>query len=718
MKKTYSFLLMMVMALVSMSASAKTIHLKVDDQSHIGTCLDLSNYSWISFTNNEVTITTTGSSLLIGAYDGWMISDVTCNGSTLSTSESLPSVRQFEVSLSNVNDGDTIYITTAQQAVSATKVFTFEGPAGLYVTCNYNQVNWMNGAYTVTISENWYAVSIYNDNGLTVRSVTADDGHTYTASNGYVYIPGGDFSTSMHFVIDAVNASEARSAKFNVTLNGDAYKVNLQRMSDYTNLELTSNGTTAIAFDPVSETNYSISPAIYGESIYKVTKNNETVTPSGSYYYITVADGDNVVIDYNYPQEPAHVSFSFVNPGTESAISSIYLNGELVENWVDGFDAQTGDRLGVNVNNALQISSITVNGESLSTYGFQTIIDKAEMNVVVTATLPTMNTVHFEIEDPSAIVVSAGYSGTLLELDADNNIQVPSTLNSISIRAAQGWRIEYIGDDNTGIEYSANNSLSTYDGQVIYVEATKIVRDLNLTVYVEDAAWQYRNLTLSSSNYDIHVTYQYYPEGENSLPVGYSVVPFASFDLPLSVNGYPQPVVYLNDEECTLNTSYGTFNGLDKVKDGDVLKLYASAPQIYSVTYDIADDVEAEIIHDRSRNISNPANHSVTHGTEVTIRPVVTEAPAARVNARDAAAPLTVKLNGEELTPAADGSYTFNVTDHTAVSVSKNTTTGIENVEVSEDNSNEAIYNLQGIRVNGNNLPSGIYIQGGKKVRL
>ena len=39
-------------------------------------------------------------------------------------------------------------------------------------------------------------------------------------------------------------------------------------------------------------------------------------------------------------------------------------------------------------------------------------------------------------------------------------------------------------------------------------------------------------------------------------------------------------------------------------------------------------------------------------------------------------------------------------------------TTGIATVVTNED---APIYNLQGIRMNGKNLPKGIYIQGGKK---
>ncbi len=45
----------------------------------------------------------------------------------------------------------------------------------------------------------------------------------------------------------------------------------------------------------------------------------------------------------------------------------------------------------------------------------------------------------------------------------------------------------------------------------------------------------------------------------------------------------------------------------------------------------------------------------------------------------------------------------------------KSTPTAITKIE-SETTSDDAYYNLQGQRLNGNNLPAGIYIHGGKKV--
>ena len=63
----------------------------------------------------------------------------------------------------------------------------------------------------------------------------------------------------------------------------------------------------------------------------------------------------------------------------------------------------------------------------------------------------------------------------------------------------------------------------------------------------------------------------------------------------------------------------------------------------------------------------------------------------------------------------ADGVFTFDVTADTQFKVTANTADGVNTV--SSQNA-RAIYNLQGVRMNGKNLPAGMYIINGKSVMV
>nr|WP_302348980.1 hypothetical protein [uncultured Prevotella sp.] len=72
-----------------------------------------------------------------------------------------------------------------------------------------------------------------------------------------------------------------------------------------------------------------------------------------------------------------------------------------------------------------------------------------------------------------------------------------------------------------------------------------------------------------------------------------------------------------------------------------------------------------------------------------------------------------------DVTNKADATLVFkkeNLVPQLTIVYTKKETTGVENVEVSVAANKDAhVYNLQGVRMNAENLPAGIYIKGGKK---
>ena len=179
-------------------------------------------------------------------------------------------------------------------------------------------------------------------------------------------------------------------------------------------------------------------------------------------------------------------------------------------------------------------------------------------------------------------------------------------------------------------------------------------------------------------------------------------------ELGVRLGGYPTPIVYINGEES--ENVYGDYTGLNALAHGDVVKIFQNTPDMHPLSYEIGDNVNIDVVHDRLQKIDVPGNHSVFTGTEVSIVPVVALSD-------EAEAPLTVIVNDANIQPV-DGVYTFAVNSPTKVSVKISETVGVENVSVADD-ADAVIYNLQGVRLDSapDRLPSGIYIINGRKVR-
>ena len=77
-----------------------------------------------------------------------------------------------------------------------------------------------------------------------------------------------------------------------------------------------------------------------------------------------------------------------------------------------------------------------------------------------------------------------------------------------------------------------------------------------------------------------------------------------------------------------------------------------------------------------------------------------------------------MKLNDADPVESVEGAHSFSVDGPVAVKLSASST-GIEAVEAEATGAaTRTVYNLQGIRVNADNLPAGIYIINGKKVAV
>ena len=725
MKKIYAFLMLLVMTAMCVTASAKTFTITVDDRNHIGYAMLTSDYNHLTFTtDNKVEFEAeTTDYLVISAASGYQLASVV-DGENNSLAYNTPS-ETVQVELAALGDGNEIKVTTSEKEM---KVFTFTGDERLTVsmyTWETGDVQYPaeNGVFTVPMPDNGYnPVTISSDiENLAIRKVVADNGHEHLPNYGTVSIYSSEYSESTHFTIETYNPDEARTASMTVKVNGSADNVVLSR-SDNTVVTLNSNGETIVKFDPENETEFTIRSDNYNKPIYQVKQNDERVDASYGTYYITVNDGDVLEITPDFPDVDVPVTFIFTNEGTQDVISYITVDNENIENWKEeDFSVKMGSQLYVRLNSDdYDITEWKVNDVTQSSYSYSyssTITSEEPLVFVITATKKASKNITVHCDEYENVVVY-GFNQYYSQIASyeligkDTQIEVSAAASYVQIKAVEDWIISYIEDAN-GTVYDANSYILASEGLELFVGAKAIERDRNLIVYVggEETDWTYRGITLSSDNYDIRKEYSSYDE---TLPLGYTNIPFGDFDCPIQVSGYvgpyyDNPIIYLNNEQCVFNTSSWRYEGLDgELQDGDVLKMFPAEPATYDVTYSIEAEVDVEVVHDHSHAIAVDAAvvHNVLEGTEVWIKAVDE---------------IVVTVNGEDITANEEGVYTFAINEDATVKVISNIANGILDLNAKVAG-NADIYNLQGIRVgrvsDASRLPAGVYIINGQKVRF
>ncbi|MDE6125727.1 MAG: hypothetical protein K2G30_02100, partial [Muribaculaceae bacterium] len=550
--------------------------------------------------------------------------------------------------------------------------------------------------------------SIYAKDGYLLRGVTDGSGAPLSVYGGYVSIYAGNYTASQTFTIDSCPEEEVRTASFTVEVDGNPSYVSLQRSSDYATIALTE-ASTAIRFDPANETSYSVGHAGYGMQLYSVEVNGVAAQSQAGRFYLTVSDGDVVKVTTDFPDRDVPVSFTFTNEGTEGVVTGVMVGGMSVSGWnEDGFTVKLGSTLAVQTNTTdFENISATLNGQAISSYYYSTTVANEEpLNFVYTATKVAPMRVTVEAVNPEGIRIDKGYTGESYTLTGELTVlEVPKSTPYIIVKAVDGYVIAAIEDDG-GNTYSSNSSIYVSDGMQLTVVAEEFVRDNRLTVYVGDGGWQYRSLTLSEGK----ETRLLYSDG--GLPVGYSEIAFSDIDLPINLSGYPALYVYHNGEAVEA-PQYGT-PLIAVAADGDVVKMFCAEPETYGVTYDIAAGIDVEVRHDRTLVVANPSVHSVIGATEIRIA-------AVDGLARTTVAPLVVTVNDVPVTADNSGAYVAIVDCDTEVKVTADETSGIDGIR-GDAAPDTRVLNLQGIQVgtadDTSGLPAGVYIAGGRKVRL
>ena len=292
------------------------------------------------------------------------------------------------------------------------------------------------------------------------------------------------------YYVTTAPAGDSRTALCTIDVD-DASKVSVTRLSDESTLELT-DGINEYTFDPERENRLRIVPT--DKALYAVTLNDEAVAGNGYSYEVTVADGDRLSIEANYPDVKLPIHFTGSGDGYDQFITGVDVDGKPVFNWKDdNFTVPCGSVLEIYGNvREFEVTSFKVNGKAFSfsnPFGF--IVDR-ETTIDIAVNRYASFDMTVEIDDPARAHVYKGYSYNGQEYTLQpgaNTVEVLRTTPIISIVPADGCYLESVSID--GYNYDADELHtspllvgSLVNTSVLTITTGIIIRDIEATVII------------------------------------------------------------------------------------------------------------------------------------------------------------------------------------------------------------------------------------------
>ena len=700
--KFHSLLLVALAFLLPSVASAKSVTFKTN--------LDKSAYITFAPDYAYVDVTADGVAINLGDDDGVNISAQDGFSITRVYNQKDLSLDKSYISSSEMADGDVITITTKEKQTRTLKVIADASQCYLsYDFHSYHADDQVDGAWYIPKVADYTSINIYANDGYAISKVV--DGNNVErdlASPQTFYISSSNWEGDLVLTVSTYNLEEARDKSVTIKVDGDPSMVKISRYNYSRTIIPTENEFVFKYMD--SELPLTFEHSNYNLTLFNVSLNGNPVEKSGSYFYVSPADGDEITVQ---PESNVDVDLNFTYSSEDIAgiIKEVEVNG-VTKAWDNKkLTVKQGAKVYLDLND-IDYTDIaaSVNGEAITfpTYGTYyefTADDEAGYNFEISATAipPYPVTIYCEDYDMVAVYNSSAFSLTepIYLTQAETVINIPKSNNYVTVKPISP---DYI----VNLNVTGNALTSSYSpGQVsiegddvrIEVELKKIARDKQMVVYLDEADWIFDYCTVLLSNFKE-------TEHKCFLSNGYQVINFGDFDNDIYFSfygpGYNSPYTYRNNEELD-------YLHAATIEDGEVFKAYVEKPETYTVTYDIEDGADVAVYHDLITRIDTPASHNVLSNTEIQIRP-------------GSDANVKVELNNSPLTIGEDGIYSATITADTNVKVSVDGNSGIENV-AEDANAPVNVYNMQGIEVlHGaskaeiNTLPAGIYVAGGKKI--
>ena len=577
-------------------------------------------------------------------------------------------------------------------------------PENVKVQLNWEDQTLSDGQIQLTVEESYgsyQCIYIIPNTGVYAKIEKHLNGERTLLTSNYIYPTASDDGAE-YSVTTATETDRTGQCTINIDEPGT---VSYELSTNYSRGTL-SESTNVINYIPGFDV-ISFMPVTYGNIIYSA-KSNDVLLEKNQYDYFTKSlDGASTQIDIQY-SAPADakqkVTISYVDESkADGFITKVLVNDEEISKELylskRGFEVAWGAVVMIygDVSN-YKVANNTIKINDIDSYFSGSIRFNAteDKNIVIDAEKYAQINAKLIIDNIDNVIISRNKETIEGLTSGENDILVNEQYNTIVIKPSADGKIKSVKANNQEITESypgSGYSITITEGMTINVETEVIERNNKLIVYIDD---------LSCASYGYSISIGSYPNSRTlTVQSGYNVFSFANdevFNASFYTNG--SYFSYRNGEQ--VNSIYETV-----LVDGDVFKFFlasTAAPTANDVTFTLSGDEltasDVTVTYDRVKTLSDlTAGLSAFAGTEVSI--------SANNNKV-----IEVKVNGVAVKADTEGVFTFTVSAKTTVEIKDVTPTGINSINA--ENADNAIYTLQGVKVNGK--AKGLYIKNGKKV--
>ena len=577
-------------------------------------------------------------------------------------------------------------------------------PENVKVQLNWKDQTLSDGQIQLTVEESYgssQCILIIPNTGVYAKIEKNLNGERTLLTSNYIYPTASDDGAE-YSVTTATETDRTGQCTINIDEPGT---VSYELSTNYSRGTL-SESTNVINYIPGFDV-ISFMPVTYGNIIYSA-KSNDVLLEKNQYDYFTKSlDGASTQIDIQY-SAPADakqkVTISYVEESkADGFITKVLVNDEEISKELylskSGFEVAWGAVVMIygDVSN-YKVANNTIKINDIDSYFSGSIRFNAteDKNIVIDAEKYAQINAKLIIDNIDNVIISRNNETIEGLTSGENDILVNEQYNTIVIKPSADGKIKSVKANNQEITESypgSGYSITITEGMTINVETEVIERNNKLIVYIDD---------LSCASYGYSISIGSYPNSRTlTVQSGYNVFSFANdevFNASFYTNG--SYFSYRNGEQ--VNSIYETV-----LVDGDVFKFFlasTAAPTANDVTFTLSGDEltasDVTVTYDRVKTLSDlTAGLSAFAGTEVSI--------SANNNKV-----IEVKVNGVAVKADTEGVFTFTVSAKTTVEIKDVTPTGINSINA--ENADNAIYTLQGVKVNGK--AKGLLIKNGKKV--
>lgn len=506
-----------------------------------------------------------------------------------------------------------------------------------------------------------------------------------------------NFPDDEWFRVRTASAGDTRTASATITIDRpDQIKAFLGASDQPLDLK---QGQNTVKFDPITESKLTLTPV--ERQPYLVEHNGNAVTAPYS-YTITLAEGDNVNVQWAYPDKDCTVIIDITGAEVADFITAITADGKTITDWLPTgeFTVKAGSTISIAADlKTYEVNACVINGQNEVFTAPMDVLIADNTTITVEVSRYASFDVTINIDDPEAITVYRGYAnnGDIVTLSAGANIveiaraypfltvknNLPKYLKSCSFAIYEYDEIDLKGTE-IAIGYLA-------DGNTVNFTTATLSRDLEAMIFIDSTAQDAFHLS-SSLGIELDKTN------------GYHALAFDPWEMPLTLDarGETPEHVYVNDQlQSSLYPESQTYE--IEAQEDDVIKIFiGDEPVSHSVTVKI--DPELADLINITKDYKTPvtateSSHTVLHGTHLVI---TGDTHLAEITAE-----------GADIAETPEKAKIITITAPTEVVISRKGQ-GISAPEL--ETATKDIFNLKGLRVA--HPEKGIYIINGSKTAI